>query len=153
MKLRNVNFYVRTATEKFIPLNPKNNTNRDIAQFGRALVWGTSGCRFKSCYFDQMRRLWRPYRIIKGEFFGVVANAMNNISPALPKLERDGRKRADSPCQIRSWWRRIEFVTELVDQHLGWRSRAFPGDKQDARERGVPAAYTTLHFNARMMKW
>ena len=25
---------------------------RDIAQFGRALVWGTSGCRFKSCYFD-----------------------------------------------------------------------------------------------------
>ena len=25
---------------------------RDVAQFGRALVWGTSGCGFKSRHFD-----------------------------------------------------------------------------------------------------
>ena len=99
-----------------------------------------------------MRRLWRPYRIIKGEFFGVVANAMNNISPALPELGRDGRKRADSPCQIRSWWRRIEFVTELVNQHLGWRSQGSPIPANGSLARGACRQHILLATFARMME-
>ena len=71
----------------------------------------------------------------------MVANAMNNTSPALPELGRDGRKRADSPYQIRSWRRRIEFVTELVDQHLGDEPRPPWAETRRSREGRAGSIY------------
>ena len=41
-----------TLDTSLVRLQPGPPFYRDIAQFGRALVWGTSGYRFESCYFD-----------------------------------------------------------------------------------------------------